>query len=356
MKEFLAPALAFGLAFLLTPFLKRLAFKIGAVDHPDPRKIHRQAMPLMGGVAIYLAFWAAAALTLLFVEGGGQLWGLFWGSTLMLAMGLYDDIRGLSYKVKFGGQFLAALILLSYNIKIEFITLPFQEMIFLGIFIVPLTLFWVVGITNAVNLIDGVDGLATGVCVIAAIVMFALTGGEFSIISILALILAGAALGFLPHNFSPARIFLGDAGSLFLGFMLAGFAIMGVTKQATLTTLIVPILIFGLPITDTFYAMWRRFRSNRPIFQADNGHIHHRLLNVGLSTRQTVLVLYFFSICFGAAAIFFDHFGGLSGYLIPVIFITFLFGVKRLEVISSLLSAVGSFPYSDRKKNSKKDM
>src|SRR5690606_14003292 len=131
------------------------------------------------------------------------------------------------------------------------------------------------------NLIDGIDGLATGVSVIAAVVIFALTWDEFHLVPVLALILAGAALGCLPHNFSPASIFLGDAGSLFLGFMLSGFAIMGLTKQATLTTLVIPVLVFGLPITDTFYAMWRRFRNNKPIFQADNGHIHHRLLNVG---------------------------------------------------------------------------
>ena len=339
MKEFLAPALAFGLAFALTPLLRRFAFRIGALDHPDSRKIHRQAMPLLGGMAIYLSFWAVAALALLFLGGGGQLWGLFWGSTLIIALGLYDDLKGLSYKAKLAGQFAAAFVLLAYNIRIEFITLPFQKITFLGYFIIPLTLLWVVGLTNAVNLIDGVDGLATGVSAIAAIVMFALTWGEFQPIPTLALILAGAALGFLPHNFSPARIFLGDTGSLFLGFMLAGFSIMGVTKQATFTTLVIPVVIFGLPITDTFYAIWRRFRNGQPIFKADKGHIHHRLLDVGLTTRQTVIVLYFCSICFGAAAIAFDRFAGLGRYFIPIIFALFLLGIKNLEGLSSFLSA-----------------
>ena len=338
MKEFLVPALAFVLAFILTPLSRRLAFRIGALDHPDSRKIHRQAMPLLGGIAVYLSFWAAAAITLFFLKGEGQLWGLFWGSTLIVALGLYDDLKGLSYKAKLAGQFAAAFILLAYNIKIEFITLPFQEITFLGYFVIPLTLLWIIGLTNAVNLIDGVDGLATGVSAIAAIVMFALTWGEFPLVPILALVLAGAALGFLPHNFSPARIFLGDTGSLFLGFMLAGFSIMGVTKQATFTTLVIPVVIFGLPITDTFYAIWRRFRNGQPIFKADKGHIHHRLLDLGLTTRQAVLILYLCSICFGIAAIAFDRFAGFSCYFTPLIFVLFLGGAEILEGISKFLS------------------
>lgn len=347
MEKFAAAALAFGIAFLLTPFMRRLAFKVGALDHPGPRKIHRQAMPLLGGVVVYLAFWGTAGLVLLLTGGGKQLWGLFWGSTVILGLGLYDDIKGLSYKAKFAGQFVAAFILLAYNIKIEFITLPFQEMIFVGAFMIPLTLIWVVGITNAVNLIDGVDGLATGVSTIAALVMFALTWDKFPLIALLSLVLAGASLGFLPHNFSPARIFLGDSGSLFLGFMLAGFSIMGVTKQATFTTLIAPVLIFGLPITDTFYVMWRRFKSRRPIFEADNGHIHHHLLGIGLSARQTVMVLYTGSLFFGASAIFFDRFISFGAYLIPAVFLAFLFGIKQLDSLTGLIGGASNTVYSE---------
>jgi len=342
MVEFIAPALAFALAFILTPPVRRLAYRIKAIDHPDPRKIHRRAMPLLGGLAVYVAFWAAAGFALLLAGGGAPFQGLFWGSTLILALGIYDDLKGLSYKAKFAGQFAAAFILVAYNVRIEFITLPFQDTIFLGIFMIPLTLLWVVGITNAVNLVDGVDGLATGVSVIAAVVMFALTWGEFPLIAVLVLTLAGAALGFLPHNFSPARIFLGDTGSLFLGFMLAGFSIVGVTKQATLTTLIIPVLVFGLPITDTFYAMWRRFRSRRPIFKPDNGHIHHRLLNIGLSTRQTVAVLYSGSIFFGASAIFLDRSAAAAPYLIPLVFIGFLLALRRMDSLTAFISGMRS--------------
>jgi UDP-GlcNAc:undecaprenyl-phosphate GlcNAc-1-phosphate transferase len=357
MLEFLAPGLAFALTFILTPFVKKLALRWGAVDYPNARKIHKKAMPLLGGVAVYLSFWIAALFIFLTIGGGEKLLGLFLGSTLILFLGIYDDVKGLSYKVKFIGQFAAALILVFYNIRIEFITLPFQNMVFLGAFLViPLTLLWVVGITNAVNLVDGVDGLATGVSAIAAIVIFALTWGQFPFfIPLLALILAGAALGFLPHNFSPARIFLGDTGSLFLGFMLAGFSIMSVTKQATLTTLIIPFLIFGLPITDTFYAMWRRFRSRRPIFQADNGHIHHRLLGLGLSARQTVMLLYFGSIYFGVSAILFDRLPELSSYLIPAIFLLFIFALKHLDALGSLVSIFSSPSYRGQKQKTQRD-
>ncbi|MEW5920163.1 MAG: MraY family glycosyltransferase [Bacillota bacterium] len=343
MQQFLAPALAFMLAFIFTPLMRRLALRVGAMDHPGGRKIHGHAMPLLGGVAVYLSFWITAALILTFMPGGEKLRGLFLGSSLILALGLYDDIRGLSYKAKFAGQFVAALILLAYNIRIEFITLPFQNMVFLGAFIVPLTLLWVVGVTNAVNLADGVDGLATGICIIAAAVMCALTFENFPLISLLALCLAGAALGFLPHNFAPARIFLGDSGSLFLGFMLAAFSIMNVTKQATFTTLVIPVLILGLPICDTCYAMWRRLRGRRPIFQADNGHIHHRLLNMGLGPRRTVLVLYFSSIYFGAAAIAFERvtLGVSNVYFIPLVFAVFALGLKYMDSVGALLSAAG---------------
>jgi len=333
--HFFTPAAAFFLALALTPLMRRLAFRYGVLDHPDQRKTHGQAMPLLGGVAVYLAFWLVAGPALFYLQGNGRFWGLFLGSTLILALGLYDDIRGLSYRAKFAGQFAAALILLAFNIKIEFITFPFQSMVFLGIFVVPLTLIWVVGVTNAVNLIDGVDGLAAGVSAIAAIVMVAYTWGEFPLLSILCLILAGAALGFLPLNFPPARIFLGDTGSLFLGFMLAGFSIMGATKQITLTTLFIPMLILGLPITDTFYVMWRRLKSGRPIFQADRGHIHHKLLGLGLTPRQTTIALYLISLYFGGAAIFFHQFTRPAVLcFIPVTFFLFLLGLKHVDALT----------------------
>ncbi len=341
MQLLLAPVLAFLLTYLLTPLMRRLALKVGALDYPGGRKIHGQAMPLLGGVAVYASFWLTAALLLYYLPGGEMWRGLFFGSTLILLLGLYDDLRGLSYKAKFAGQFVAALVLLAYNIRIEFITLPFREMVFLGVLVVPLTLLWVVGITNAVNLADGVDGLATGISAIAALVICALTFGDFPRIGLLALAFAGAALGFLPHNFAPARIFLGDSGSLFLGFTLAAFSIMTVTKQATFTTLIVPILVLGLPICDTCYAMWRRLRARRPIFQADNGHIHHHLLGLGLGPRRTAIFLYGSSAYFGLAAIAFERFALGPGmiFLLPLVFAVFVLGLRSLKRLGPLLRA-----------------
>ncbi len=351
MSEFLAPALAFVLAFSLTPIVIRLAHRLDALDRPSARKIHYEPTPLLGGVAVFAAFWITVAVVLFLGGAERQMLGLFAGSAVILALGFYDDLKGLSYKAKFGGQFAAALILLAAGIRIEFITFPFGDTIYLAPWIaVPLTLLWVVGITNAVNLIDGIDGLAAGVSAIAAVVMFALMWGEFPVLALLSLVLAGAALGFLPHNFNPARIFLGDTGSLFLGFMLAGFSIAGVTKQATLTTVAIPVLIFGLPLADTFFAIWRRFRSRRPIFQADNGHIHHRLLALGLSTRQTVLVLYCGSIYFGLSAILFNRFAGYAAYLIPFIFLFFFLAVKRLYSQSGPMELASSGEYGQRKR------
>ncbi|MGI5882080.1 MAG: glycosyltransferase family 4 protein [Dethiobacteria bacterium] len=354
--QFLAVAVAFFLALGLTPLMRRLALRTGILDYPDQRKDHGQAMPLLGGAAVYLAFWLTAGVIIFYWHGGERFWGLFLGGSLILALGLWDDMRGLSYRVKFAGQFAAALLLLAFNVKIEFITFPFQEMVFLGVFVVPLTLIWVVGITNAVNLIDGVDGLATGVSAIAAIVMFAYTWGEFPLLSLLCLVLAGAALGFLPLNFPPARIYLGDTGSLFLGFMLAGFSIMGATKQIALTTLIIPILILGLPITDTFYVMWRRFKNGRSIFQADRGHIHHMLLRLGLTPRQTTIVLYLISLYFGGAAIFFHQFNSPTAwYFIPVIFLIVLLGLRRLDTLTAFQRALEGFTlFSNRQQHRKK--
>ncbi len=353
--QFISLAAAFILALAFTPLMRRLALRFGILDHPDQRKNHGQAMPLLGGAAVYLAFWLIAGAVIFYWQGSERFWGLFLGSSLILALGLIDDIRGLSYRIKLAGQFAAALILLAFNIKIEFITFPFQDMVFLGIFVVPLTLIWVVGVTNAVNLIDGVDGLATGVSAIAAIVMFAYTWGDFPLLSLLCLILAGAALGFLPLNFPPARIFLGDTGSLFLGFMLAGFSIMGATKQIALTALIIPILILGLPITDTFYVIWRRLKSGRSIFQADRGHIHHKLLGLGLTPRQTTIVLYLISLYFGGAAILFQQFSKPAAlYFIPVIFLIVLLGLRRLDTLTVFQRAVEGFPFFPRRHQHRK--
>ena len=290
--------------YLVTPLIKRLSCVIGAVDEPNYRKIHSCPMPRLGGVAIYLGFAGA----LVFTQPMGKTeTGLLAGCTLIVLTGIIDDIWGLSPKAKLAAQVAAAGILVSFGITVEFITNPFNNasgVIFLGKLAVPLTILWIIGVTNALNLIDGLDGLAAGTSAIAAITMAIVAwveGGAF--IACFALILASAVLGFLPHNFHPARIFMGDSGSMFLGFTLAALAVLGLTKGAAFISVFIPIIILGIPIFDTLYAVIRRYRNHRPIFEADKEHLHHCLLDMGLTHRQTVFAIYGINLFLGITAI-----------------------------------------------------
>jgi len=306
VTQYILPLLLALLAgYLITPAVRVLAFKVGAMDHPDPRKVHNGLMPRMGGLAVYLAFVAAV---LLFREITPQVWGLLAGSTVILLVGILDDIKGLSPRVKLAGQILAAAVIVPFGIQVDFITNPLNgELIFLGVFTIPLTIFWVVAVTNAVNLIDGLDGLAGGVSAIAAMTMAAVTWTQWGTAGMenimLALTLVAALAGFLKHNFYPAKIFLGDTGSLFLGFTLSVMAIMGLTKSATAVSVIIPLVILGVPLMDTTFAVVRRYHEHKPIFQPDKEHLHHRLMAMGLSHRQTVLAIYGLSAFLGLTAV-----------------------------------------------------
>lgn len=298
----LAPAVALGLAYLLTPAVRRLAFRVGAVDIPDARKVHRGEMPRLGGLAIYLAFGAAV---LLFLREDRQLLSLLAAGGVVLAVGAADDLRGISPRVKLAGQLLAAIVLVAAGYRVEFLTNPGGgTVIGLGKWAIPFTLFWLVGISNALNLIDGLDGLAAGTAAIAALAMAAVawSGGQAAAM-LAALVLAAAALGFLRHNFYPARIFMGDSGSLFLGFVLAALAIPGLTKGTTFISLVIPVVVLGIPILDTAAAIARRFLGGQPIFQPDRRHLHHRLLDLGLTQRQTVLLIYAVNLVLGGSAV-----------------------------------------------------
>ncbi len=289
----------------------KLAFKIGAIDVPkDNRRVHKKPIPRLGGVAIY----GGTLITSLFfinhfssVLEMRQLVGIGVGATLITGMGIVDDVKPLKAKLKLGIQILAAFILIWSGIRIDFFTNYFNtnEYIYLSsaMISIPLTVFWVVGITNTVNLIDGLDGLAGGVSVIASVTLayVAHISGQ-SIGAVLLIIIAGSCLGFLPHNFNPARIFMGDTGALFLGYMLAAISIVGVLKSAT--AFIVPILALGLPIFDTSFAILRRYLSGKPIMEADKGHLHHRWLHIGLTQRNAVMVLYLKSALMGVSAVF----------------------------------------------------
>jgi len=301
LKLLWALPLAFGVAYISTPWVRRLAVKVGATDTPNERKVHHGIMPRMGGLAIYLGFVVAVLLT---QSLSRPLTGLLLGGTLIVLMGMVDDIRGVSPKMKLLGQIAAAFIVVGYGVKVQYITNPFSGLIILGKWGIPVTVFWIIGVTNALNLIDGLDGLAAGTSAIAAVTMavVAWTQGQMAVAGI-AFILAAAALGFLRYNYHPAQLFMGDSGSMFLGFALATLAVMGLTKGATIISLFVPVVILGIPILDTMLAIVRRYLNNQPIFQADKAHLHHRLLDLGLSHPQTVLVIYGVNLVLGVSAV-----------------------------------------------------
>lgn len=295
---------ALVVALIVTPFVKKLAIYMGAVDKPNHRKVHSRIMPRLGGLAIYIAFLAAY----LWVAPQNKLtWGIIAGGTIIVITGLIDDRFQISPKLKLLGQLIAAIVVVGSGLTVEFINLPFSGIFIFGWLSIPITILWIVGVTNSVNLIDGLDGLAAGVSAIAttAILIVALIMGNEEV-SMLSVALLGATLGFLYYNFYPAKIFMGDTGALFLGFMLASMSILGF-KYVTLFAFVMPILILGVPISDTIFAIIRRKINKKPIYEADKNHLHHRLLQLGLSHRQTVLVIYGISVLFGLSAIFFNQ-------------------------------------------------
>ncbi|WP_449240395.1 MraY family glycosyltransferase [Desulfoscipio gibsoniae] len=341
MEKYMLPlVLALALGYLITPGVRVLAIKVGALDHPDPRKVHSGVMPRMGGLAVYLAFVPAVLLLrYMLPESSLPVWGLLAGASVMLLVGVLDDIRGLSPRVKLLGQILAALTVIQFGIQIHYVTNPLTgQLLYLGYLSIPLTVFWVVAVANAINLIDGLDGLAGGVSCIAALTMAAVawtlgTSGLPEVI-MLALILAAAVIGFLKHNFHPATIFLGDSGSLFLGFTLAVMSIMGLTKSATAVSVIIPLVILGVPLLDTFFAVIRRYNKHRPIFQPDREHLHHQLMAMGLSHRQTVLVIYAISGFLGLTAIVLNLVSGDQALIMLVVLaILLIYLANRVGVL-----------------------
>ncbi|MEB2298522.1 undecaprenyl/decaprenyl-phosphate alpha-N-acetylglucosaminyl 1-phosphate transferase [Lysinibacillus xylanilyticus] len=302
---------AFVASILLTPLVKRLAFKIGAVDAPNYRKVHARIMPRLGGLAIFLSFLIAVAIfqpILIINENGSNfLLAIIIGACIIVATGVVDDMREISAKAKLVGQLIAALIVIFVGgIQIDMITLPFVGELNFGFLSIPLTIIWIVGITNAINLIDGLDGLAAGVSTIALITLavMAIIMHNMFVLAIAA-ILAAATIGFLFYNFHPAKIFMGDTGALFLGFMISVLALLGF-KNVTVVSLIIPVIILGVPISDTFFAIVRRVRMKKKWSDPDKSHLHHRLLDMGFTHRQTVLIIYGIATMFGMAAVIFS--------------------------------------------------
>lgn len=298
---YLAVFCSFIISILSVPLVTQLAHNIGAVDPPDERKVHNIAMPRLGGLAIFAAF---VVSLLIFTRIGGPMLGMFLGAIIIFVVGACDDIYQLSPRLKLLGQSVAAGVAIYYGVTVHFVTNPFDGMLVLGFLSIPLTFLWIVGITNAINLIDGLDGLAGGVSAIAAATMGIVAIGQGQTeVAMAAFLLVAAIVGFLPYNFHPARTFMGDSGSNFLGFVLACLAIMGTAKSAAVVSLFIPIVILGIPIFDTFFAIIRRIHKGVPIFLPDKGHLHHRLLAMGVSHRRSVVIIYGISGIFSAIAV-----------------------------------------------------
>lgn len=298
---------------ILTPIVKILAVKIGATDQPNYRKVHQKVMPRLGGLAIFFSF--VIGISFLTIDNHLTFYLLI-GSTVIVLTGILDDVFELGAKTKLIGQMAAAaIVIFGGGIHMEFVSLPFGmqwNFYYLGI---PMTFLWIIGVTNSINLIDGLDGLAAGVSSIAllAISGMAVLMGETYVWSI-GFILLFSTLGFLPYNFHPAKIFLGDTGSLLLGFVISVLSLLGF-KNVTFISLIVPIVILGVPLSDTFFAIVRRLTNKKPLTAPDKYHLHHCLLQTGLSHPQVVLTIYSMACLFAVIGVILTYSNFKGSYL-----------------------------------------
>jgi UDP-GlcNAc:undecaprenyl-phosphate GlcNAc-1-phosphate transferase len=309
---------AFLVATLVTPWVSRLAYKVGAIDVPGGRKFHERITPRLGGLSVLAGFlvamgagiWASPVIAR---SVDPAFWGVLLGGLIIVALGIYDDIHGATAGRKFPFQFLAAHVAYSSGVRFHLLT----NVLFLmgfggekgwmlgeGLAYVA-TILWLVGVTNALNFIDGLDALASGLSFIVStsLLVVALTNNQVFYAAVYAALM-GAVFGFGHFNKYPARIFLGDTGSTFLGFVLAGSAVLANHKATALGSLVIPVVVLGVPVADTFYAIFRRFVGGRSPFEADRGHIHHRLLELGYTPKEAVWVIYLLSIALSAAVFF----------------------------------------------------
>lgn len=287
-------------SLILTPLVRKVAIHLGAVDHPNRRRINQRSIPSLGGLAIYFSF----LLSLIILGVDYKFYGIIISSSLIVLLGVIDDLYELSALVKLGGQITAALILILLGSKIELVTNPNGGVYYLGYLALPITLFWLVGVTNTVNLIDGLDGLAAGVSIIAAVTVgvIAYQQGQGQVLWLI-VPLVGATLGFLPYNLNPAQIFMGDTGSMFLGFSLGAVAVISYLKTITVLTIVISILALGVPMLDTIFAILRRKLSGSPLFKADKEHLHHQLLKIGLKQFEVMIIIYLISIFLAMVAV-----------------------------------------------------
>ncbi|MFN3202567.1 MAG: glycosyltransferase family 4 protein [Bradymonadia bacterium] len=326
------------------PFIRRKAVAWGAVDRPErARRVHTRVTPRLGGLAIALGFFLSLTMLLLletqvariFSEDINRVLALAIGGLMMLGLGVYDDIHGADARLKLAVQIPAALLLCALDFTFTDIALPWGGSIHVGAFGYVLTVIWVVGVTNAINLIDGLDGLAAGVALFSVTTMcvMAVFNGHI-VMGLVTAALAGALSGFLFHNFHPATIFMGDAGSLFIGFLVAAVSLMTNTKSSTTVALLIPVLTLGLPLIDTTLAAFRRMLRGKSPFSADMDHMHHRLLKMGLTHRRAVLALWSFCLlaCLSAMGVVFTY-GRLSVYILGGFTVVALLFARRLGYI-----------------------
>jgi UDP-GlcNAc:undecaprenyl-phosphate GlcNAc-1-phosphate transferase len=321
----------FAVAFLMTPLVRKLAIRVNAVDRPSDRKVHPRPTPTMGGLARFVAVVAGLVVAhqLHFFRAlfrtSSEPTGVLVACAVVVAIGAYDDVRGTAVPVKLAGQLMAAGLLVLFGVQLLYFFFPGQGILVLGSDLaVPLTVIWVVGMVNAVNLIDGLDGLAAGMVGIAALAFFGYVflspspfGPSFetgsSTAALLSALAAGGALGFLPWNFHPARIFMGDSGAMLLGILLAAATVSGVGRTfvspsrsdlaAFSIPVLVPLVILAVPLLDVAFAIFRRMRRGAPVTHADKEHIHHRLMDFGHSHRQAVLLMYLWSALISGSAL-----------------------------------------------------
>ena len=334
LRVLMAIGIAIIISFLATPLVKALAYKVGAIDVPkDGRRMHKTPIPRLGGLAIFLAFLLS---TLLFAEIDRQMKGILMGAVIIVILGVLDDIMTLRAIPKFLVQIAAAAVVVYHGCSIQFISNPIitssAPYINLGVWSVPVTIIWIVAITNAVNFIDGLDGLAVGISAIstASLLVIALLVAESNICIILAALL-GACLGFIPYNMNPAKIFMGDTGSTFLGFILATLSIQGLFKLYAIISFAVPFLILGVPIFDICFAVLRRLAKGQSPMQPDRGHVHHRLIDMGFNQKQSVAIAYMITAILGLSAVVLTSSGEIRTLiLIGAVIIVGAIGLKRI--------------------------
>ena len=315
---------ALVMSFAATPVVKSFAQKVGAIDHPgEERRVHSQPIPRLGGLAMFLGFLLSVVM---FANITKQIQGVLLGSVVVVIVGVIDDIVPLRAWIKLIAQVIAALIAVMHGVKIEILSNPNflsgEMYISLGFLSVPVTVIWIVAITNSVNLIDGLDGLAVGVSAIssATMLVIALLVAEGTVAIILAA-LAGACIGFMPYNTNPAKIFAGDTGALLLGYVLATMSIVGLFKFYAIISFAVPFLVLALPLFDTIFAFFRRLLKGRNPMSPDRGHVHHRLMDMGLTQKQAVAILYCISTVLGLSAVVLTTSGEIKAMLLVLAFV-----------------------------------